>query len=128
MTGPSQRSDQRTPAPQVISLPGSEVGPSPSNSQAGIQLDLFGLEVAPANLGRLPAEILDFQIPGTSGPSGTDLLKSANLQLSLENRLRANLDANGSLECVLIWKRWDMPSGPQICALRASTRPTADNG
>ena len=61
-------------------------------------------------------------------PIWTNLLKSANLQLSLENRLRANLDANGSLECVLTWKRWDMLSGPQICALRASTRPTADNG
>jgi hypothetical protein len=128
MIGPSQKSDQRTPAPQVISLPGLGDGPLPSSSQVGIQLDLCGLGVPPANLGRLPAEILDFQILGTSGRSGTDLLKSVNLQLSLENRLRANLDANGSLESDLTWKRWDMPSGPQICALRASTRPTADNG
>ena len=128
MTGPSQQSDQRTPAPQVISLQGSEVGPSPSSSLAGIQLDLCGLEVRPVNLGRLPESAPDLQIPGTFGPSGTDLLKSANLQLSLESKLRANLDANGSLECVLIWKRWDMESGPQICALRPSARRNVDHG
>ena len=37
--------------------------------------------------------------------------------------LRANLDGNGSPECVLKWRLWDMPSGPPICALRASARP-----
>ena len=127
MIGPSQKSNQRTPAPQVISLPGLGDGPSPSSSLAGIQLDLFGLEVAPANHSQSPEPVLDFQMSGTSGLPSTDLLKSANLQLSLENRLRANLDANGSLESDLTWKRWDMPSGPQICALRASTRHTAGN-
>ena len=128
MTGQSPKSDQRTPAPQVISLPVLGDGPSPSSSLAGIQLDLCGLGVRPVNLGRLPEPAPDSQIPGTFGPSGTNLLKSAVLQLSLENRLQANLDANGSLESDLTWKRWDMPSGPQICALRASTRHTADNG
>src|SRR5690606_36873055 len=37
-------------------------------------------------------------------------------------------DVNGSLEYGLTWKRWDMPSGPPICALRASARRTSDNG
>jgi hypothetical protein len=36
--------------------------------------------------------------------------------------LRARLDANGSLEYDLTWKHWDTPSGPPICALRASAR------
>jgi len=43
----------------------------------------------------------------------------------LESRLRATLAVNGSLESELIWKHWDMQSGPQICALRVSTHRTA---
>ena len=128
MDAQSTTSPPQTVAPQAISLPALGDGPTRSNLLVGIQLDLFGQVQHPANLLALPEQALDFQTPGTSGQSGTNLLKSANLQLSLENRLRANLDANGSLECVLTWKRWDMLSGPQICALRASTRHTADNG
>ena len=131
MTGPSQKLGQRTLAPQATSLPASVDGPLHSNLLVGIQLDLFGVAVAPANPGVLPEKILNLPMQsktiGTSGPSGTNLLKSANLQLSLENRLRANLDANGSLECVLTWKRWDMVSGPQICALRPSVRRNVDH-
>jgi hypothetical protein len=37
------------------------------------------------------------------------------------------LDVAGSLEYVLTWKTWDMPSGPPICALRARARPTSGN-
>jgi hypothetical protein len=38
------------------------------------------------------------------------------------------MDVNGSPEYELIWKEWDMPSGPPICALRASGRRTSGNG
>jgi hypothetical protein len=38
------------------------------------------------------------------------------------------MDVNGSLEYVLTWKDWDMPSGLPICALRASARRTSDSG
>jgi len=38
------------------------------------------------------------------------------------------LDVNGSPEYALTWKEWDMPSGPPICALRASARRTSDSG
>lgn len=34
----------------------------------------------------------------------------------------------GSLEYVLTWKHWDMPSGPRICALRARAHRTSDKG
>ncbi len=63
----------------------------------------------------------------TSGPLFTHTSLSAKLQLSLENRLRARLDVNGSPEYVLTWKIWDMPSGVPICALRASVRPWSAN-
>ena len=37
------------------------------------------------------------------------------------------MDVNGSPEYVLTWKRWDMLSGPPICALRARARRTSDS-
>lgn len=63
----------------------------------------------------------------TSGPSGSSLSRSAALQRSLESRLQASLDVDGSLEYVLTWKRWDMESGAPICALRVSALRTAGN-
>jgi len=50
---------------------------------------------------------------------------SADLCASLESKLRADLDVNGSPEYDLTWRQWDMPQGPQICALRASARRTS---
>jgi hypothetical protein len=62
-----------------------------------------------------------------SGLSSCDSSPSAALQRSLENKLRRNLDVNGSPEYVLTWKHWDMPSGPRICALRARARRISDS-
>lgn len=64
----------------------------------------------------------------TSGPLFTASSPSASFQSSLESRLRARLDENGSPEFALIWKATDMPAGPPICALRPSGRRTSGNG
>ena len=64
----------------------------------------------------------------TSGPLFTRSSPSADLQRSLENRLRARMDVNGSPEYALTWKHWDMPAGLPICALRASARRISGNG
>ena len=63
-------------------------------------------------------------IADTCGPLFTVSSPSAALQSSLENKLRAAMDPNGSLEFALTWRQQDMPSGPPICALRASGRHT----
>jgi hypothetical protein len=63
----------------------------------------------------------------TSGPLFTHSSPSAHLQLSLENRLRARLDGNGSPEYALTWKQQDMPSGPPICRLAALGHHTSGN-
>ncbi len=63
----------------------------------------------------------------TSVPLFTRSSPSATLQRSLESRLRARMDVNGSPEYVLTWKTWDMPSGPPICALRASAHRISGN-
>lgn len=61
----------------------------------------------------------------TSGPSSPASSVSASLQSSLENRLQARMAGYGSPEYALTWKKWDMQSGPPICALRASVRRTS---
>ena len=38
------------------------------------------------------------------------------------------MDVNGSPEYGLTWRHWNMPSGPPICALRASGRRTSGKG
>ena len=126
--------DARSPysGPKTVTLPAtssqaSEDGPTPSNSQAGIQLEMFGRDQHPVNHFQTPEKAKGSQIVkgDTSGPYGENLSPSAVLQLSLENRLRATLAVTGSLESELTWKHWDMQSGPQICALRVSTHRTA---
>jgi hypothetical protein len=112
--------------PPTFSL-ASEDGPTPSSWLAGIQLEMFGQDPALANHSQSQGKGQEPATSDTYGLSGESLSPSAVLQSSLESRLRANLDVNGSLECVLTWKHWDMQSGQRICALRASTRPTEDN-
>ena len=56
---------------------------------------------------------------GTCGQSSRGSSRSADLQRSLESRLRVALGAIGSPEYALTWKTWTMRSGPPICALRA---------
>ena len=60
-----------------------------------------------------------------SGPLFSASSPSADLQRSLESRLRRSLDANGSPEYALTWNSWDMPAGPPICRLRAWARRTS---
>jgi len=64
----------------------------------------------------------------TSGPLFSASSPSAALQWSLESRLRALTDVNGSPEFELIWSTWDMPSGPPISRLRCSALPIDASG
>lgn len=108
--------------PNVISLQALEDGHSPCNSQVSAQTPHSGQVPAPASHSPTQANGSEQMTSATSGPSGLDSLTSANLQLCLESRLQANLDGLGSPEYAIKWRRWDMQSGPQICALRASPR------
>lgn len=90
--------------------------------------DLFGPVPALASHLAMQAKDSVQQTPDISGQSFDALLTSADLQRSLESRLQAMLDVNGSLEYELTWKHWDMPSGPQICALQALARPIRVKG
>jgi hypothetical protein len=94
----------------------------------GRTIDQCGPAPVPASPSARRARNLGRKTKGTSGRSSATSSRSAKLQSRLENRLRANLAAYGSLEYDLTWKAWDMQSGPQICALRASGRRIQDSG
>lgn len=112
----------------LTSLPASPDGISPSSSQDGQPTRKSGRDPAPASPSAAPVSAPVQMTLAMCGPPGSPSSRSACLQLSLESRLRAALDVNGSPEYALTWRHWDMQSGPPICALRASGRPTSDNG
>ena len=87
----------------------------------------YGPEAALANPSAPQESAEEQPTSATCGQSSPASSRSAALQLSLENRLRARMGVNGSLEYALTWKHWDMPSGPPICALRARARPISDS-
>lgn len=79
---------------------------------------------APVSRSRKPVKAAASKTNATCGPSFDALSPSAVLQSLLVSRLRARLDAHGSLEYALTWKEWPMQSGAPICALRAQGRKT----
>ncbi len=113
--------------------PGSAAGPTPCDSLAGPTTGPSGPEAVPVNRSVRRARCRPKKTRDTSGPNSdasstaSDTSPSGILQSCLESRLQAALDVNGSPEYVLTWKRWTMPSGPPICALRARARRTSDN-
>jgi hypothetical protein len=110
------------------SSPASADGPTRSISLGGQQLSLFGPDPAPASLSALPGSGVERPTSGTCGQCGGNSSASADLQRCLESRLRAAVEGLGSPVYALTWKRWDMQSGPPICALRASARRTSGSG
>lgn len=87
-----------------------------------------GRVLAPVNLSARQAKARGLMTLDTFGQSSIGSFVSANLQQSLENRLRARLGVDGSPEYALTWKHWAMPLGPPICALRASAPRTSGKG
>ena len=114
--------------PSAISSLELEAGPSLSPSQECQAPRGSGPEAARVSPSATLASRWVRLIRAIYSLRSENLSRAAALQSSLESRLRANLDVNGSPECVLKWRLWDMPWGPPICALRASARPISDSG
>ena len=110
----------------AISSPESRAGHMRSTSPAG-EIAKCGPEAVPVSRFRAQDSGEAMPTSDTSGPLFTVSSPSAALQRSLESRLRAVMDVNGSPEYALTWKSWDMPSGAPICALRARARPISDS-
>lgn len=106
-------------------LPESGDGLLPLNLLDGQRTAKSGPGAVPASRSPRLAKAKAKKTKGISGPISYDLSPSGDLQRSLESRLRARLDVNGSLEYDLTWKHWATESGSPICALRASARRTS---
>ena len=122
-------SDQETQMQLTLTfLPASADGTSLSSSPAGQAAGPSGPGAALASRSASPDEGEARPTSGTSGPSGSGSSASADLQLSLANRLQARLEGHGSTLYSLTWKVWDMPAREPICAQRASGRRTSGSG
>lgn len=103
-------------------------GPTRSNSRTGPKIGKSGRDHVHVSRFRALDNIRDMPTNDTSGPLFNTLSPSASLQQSLESKLRARMGENGCQGYELTWRQWDMPSGPPICALRASVRRRYGNG
>ena len=116
------------PIVSVTSSEALEAGASPSDLPDGRTTAQSGPAHVPVSRFRAQDSGRAMPTNDTSGPLFTASSPSAGLQRSLESRLRARMEGNGSPLYALTWKEQDMPAGPPICALRASAHPTSASG
>lgn len=109
----------------AISSPALESGAWPCAAPAGPTTDLFGLVPARANLSPRQARELGLMTSGTFGRTSTGSSRSADLQRSLENRLRAATQTLGSTLYKMTWKAWNTGSQRSRSRLRASVLRTS---
>jgi hypothetical protein len=112
----------------ATSSPALASGPMHSGNQDGPTIAPSGPDHALASLSAAQASEKGLLTSGTYGRTGSTSFRSAALATSLENRLRQKTDGLGSTLYKLTWKHWDLPSGRQICALRASVLRTSGKG
>lgn len=103
----------------VTSSQESQDGAMHSDSQDGQTTDRYGRDHVPVSRFRARERNKELPTNAICGPLFSNSSPSANLQRSLENRLRENLDLSGSPLYVLTWKISDMPVGLPICRLQA---------
>lgn len=112
----------------ATSSPELASGHIPSASQDGLTINRSGLAPARASLSARQAKEMGLLTSGTFGPTSSTSSASADLSMSLANRLQAVTQTHGSTLYKLTWKEWDTPSG--LCRLRqrASVRRTSESG
>ncbi len=110
----------------ATSSPGSAAGPTPSDSPDGRTNEPPGQAPVPASRGVWRAAAKVPTIRAIFGRRGSGSSESHALQSSLENRLRARMDATGSTLFTLTWKHEVTPSGRRICLLRALAHHTPE--
>lgn len=115
MSDPTNCADTRN----AISLPDSGAGPTPCNLQAGA-IGPYGPVPVLASLSARQVKELGLQTSGISGRVGNTSLRSADLQSSLESRLRVLL--TGSDLCAVTWKTWITPWGTCLSKPRAQVQ------
>ena len=112
----------------VISFQESEFGIMHSGLPDGQKTVQSGQEVALAKVSARQAKERGLMTSGTYGQRGNGSLVSANLRLSLENRLRRLLTTDGSTLYSMTLKDKVTPAGRIVRRLAASAHRTSDNG
>ena len=109
----------------VISSQESACGHTLCDKQGGQTTNQHGAGLLPANLSARQARELGLLTSATSGQPSTISSSSANLQSSLENKLRAKTQKLGSTLYKLTWKPWVTALGQSRSRLRASVLHTS---
>lgn len=124
MTEASRKSRQQTSrdTQTATSSQVSVAGHTPFDSLDGQMGLAFGQGAVRVKDSALPGYEEALTMRAISGPPGTNSSASASLQSSLESSLRRTLGERGTPLYALTWRRWDIPWGAPICALRASPR------
>jgi len=112
--------------PSAISLRVSESGATHYVNQDGLIVDLFGQVVAHANPSVLQATAQEQPTSAICGRSGLNSLSSADLTLSLGNKLKARLNTDGSILFKMTWKEKVTALGLPVSLLRGSVRRISD--
>lgn len=115
-------------SPSATSSQESASGLTPCASPGSATTPRSGPCRAHANLSAQQASALGLLILDTCGLTPPGSLLSANLQSSLESRLRARVQNLGSTLYKHTWKQWIMPSGVLRSRLRASVPRTSATG
>ena len=100
----------------------SAAGTSRSASRAGRKIKKFGQAHVPVSPTPRRASKKATPTSATSGPTSSGSSRSAALNTSLANRLRARLSTVGSIEYKQTWKESVTPSGTPYWAHTASAR------
>lgn len=113
--------------PSATFSPGLESGLTRSASPDGLMTSQSGLVPARASLSARQAKEMGLLTSGTYGQPSSISSASADLSMSLANRLQQVTQTHGSTLYKLTWKEWDTPSG--LCRLRqrASVRRTSES-
>ena len=117
-----------TDTPKSTSSPASADGPTRSGLQDGQTTDPSGPEAVRVSRFRAQDSEKAMPINDISGPLFNTSSPSADLQRSLESKLRARMGLSGSPLYVLTWSEVDMPAGVPILRRRASGRRTSGSG
>jgi hypothetical protein len=112
--------------PNAISLQASASGVMRYVNQDGRIVDLFGQVVAHANPSASQATAKEQTTSAICGQSGLNSLSSADLTLSLGNKLKARLNTDGSILFKMTWKEKVTALGLPVSLLRASVRRISD--
>lgn len=112
----------------TTSSPELAPGLIPCASPDGLTINQSGLAPARASLSARQAKAMGLETSGTFGQPSSTSSASADLSMSLANRLQQVTQTHGSTLYKLTWKEWDTPSG--LCRLRqrASVRRTSESG